>query len=475
MMDFQAPTGWTISTLGEITEHQKGKVPKEFSAKLAPGFVPYIDIEAFETGNIRRFATTKKTTLSTEEDVLVVWDGARFGLVGKFSEGALGSTLMRLTSQVVERDYLLYFIRLHYETINARPRGTGTPHIEPDVFWSLEVGVPPRNEQRRIVEKIETFFAQLDKGEDLLREVQRQLKQYRQLLLNAAVTGKLTANWRTENADKLEHGRDLLQRILQARRDNWQGRGKYKEPTPPNTSDLPKLPEGWVWASIGQLALVETGATPKKGKSEYYSGGRIPWITSTSVNEDTIKYSQSYITQKAIMETNAKVFPEGTLIVAMYGEGKTRGMISELAIKAATNQACAAILVDHIPTITKKFIRYFFENNYKKTRLLSSGGVQPNMNLGIVRAMPIPLPPLEEQEAIVGRMSLGVQSIKHSEQAIFVETNRCATLRKLVLSSAFAGRLVPQDPNDDPAFELLDAIKVFRDKKPPKRTGGNNQ
>src|SRR5690606_30258063 len=119
--------------------------------------------------------------------------------------------------------------------------------------------LPPINEQRRIVEKIETLFAELDKGEEYLRQVQTLLTRYRQSVLKAAVTGELTAEWRAQRVGQLEHGRDLLARILKARRESWQGRGQYKEPVEPDATALPELPQGWVSCSLD--ALIADGPT----------------------------------------------------------------------------------------------------------------------------------------------------------------------------------------------------------------------
>src|SRR5690606_253642 len=156
------------------------------------------------------------------------------------------------------------------------------------------------------------------------------------------------------------------------------GRGSFKEPSAPAINDLPSLPEGWIWCSTEQLAQVQTGATPRKAESRFYAGGTVPWITSTAVNSEFITEPQDYITDTALAETNAKLFPAGTLIVAMYGEGKTRGKVSQLGIDAATNQACAALVVTHLPEAVRDFLRTFYIYNYESIRLLSSGGVQPN-------------------------------------------------------------------------------------------------
>lgn len=326
----------------------------------------------------------------------------------------------------------------------------------------IAIPFPPLNEQQRIVEKIETLFAELDKGEETLREVQTLLARYRQSVLKAAVTGELTADWRTENAHRLEHSQELLERILQVRRETWEGRGKYREPVAPDTSDLPELPEGWVWCSTEQLAEVQTGATPKKGNHLYYSGGKIPWITSTAVNEDIIMNPQDYITDLALQETNVKLFPKGSLIIAMYGEGRTRGMVAELGIEATTNQACAALLVCHLPLSLKGFLKRFYKYNYEAIRILSSGGVQPNLNLGLIRSIPLPLPPEAEQEEINCRLDAELSRVRFVEKLCKLELTRSAALRQSILKEAFAGRLVPQDPNDEPAAELLARIRAKR-------------
>jgi type I restriction enzyme, S subunit len=122
---------------------------------------------------------------------------------------------------------------------------------------------------------------------------------------------------------------------------------------------LPPLPQGWTWATVEQLCFVETGATPKRGESKYCDGSTVDWISSSAVNDAIIRGASERITDLAVKETNAKPFPVGTLIVAMYGEGKTRGKVSKLGIVAATNQACAGLLTAHLDSETKDYLRTF--------------------------------------------------------------------------------------------------------------------
>jgi type I restriction enzyme S subunit len=368
--------------------------------------------------------------------------------------------VLRIGHDSVDSRLLAYFINSPYmrAQIETHAGGTTRKRITGAKLKKTNILLPPLAEQRRIVDKIERLFSYLDEGERLLEQVQKQLSTYRQAVLKAAVTGELTKEWRAENRDKVESGKELLQRVLEERRKSWQGRGKYNEPVAPDASSLPKLPEDWVWATLEQLAYVETGGTPKKCNAEYY-GGTVPWITSTAVNQDFIHKPQAYITDAALAETNAKVFPIGTLILAMYGEGKTRGKVSELAIQAATNQACAGILCQFLSENTKTIIKIILENNYHLIRSNSAGGVQPNLNLGLVKGLLIPLPPICEQTEIIKWVEKAKVSQVYMVESIKNEFRLLSSLRSAILKAAFSGELVGQDPNDEPASELLARIQ----------------
>jgi type I restriction enzyme S subunit len=225
------------------------------------------------------------------------------------------------------------------------------------------------------------------------------------------------------------------------------------------------LPLGWVWVRIDEVSNVGTGATPLKGNPKYYESGTISWVTSGLLNELFITKVEEKITELAVKETNAKVFPKHTLLVAMYGEGKTRGKVSELLVEAATNQACAALVFDGEASKLRPFVKLFLQKNYNDIRRLSSGGVQPNLNLGIIKATKVPVPPLNEQCRIVAK----IEALKARSQRVKEELEAIAPLldqfRQSVLTAAFRGDLTAdwreKNPDVEPASETLS--KLARD------------
>lgn len=307
------------------------------------------------------------------------------------------------------------------------------------IYSKIKIPLPPLNEQRRIVAKIEALFSELENGVVQLSLTQAKLKQYRQALLKTAFNGNLTADWRAkQNSPHVE-----------------------RSETSPHLSqdDEGGLPVGWEEKSLGSMSHVGTGATPKRGEIKYYERGKYSWITSSAVNKEKITESKEKITDIALKETNCKLYPPETLIMAMYGEGKTRGKASLLCIEAATNQACAAIQPNR-EIVSILYILKFLLFNYQKIRIESSGGVQPNLNLSHVKAIIVPVPPLPEQEEIVKRLEAQFSVIDALEAEITLNLQKAETLKQAILQKAFAGQLVPQNPTDEPASELLQRIQA---------------
>lgn len=304
-----------------------------------------------------------------------------------------------------------------------------------DVLKEFEIELPPLGVQRAIA----SLSAALDESRTSasihLLAARAAVERFRQAVLAAACSGRLTADWR-DNNDFGETADDLVTSIESTRKLRLGHR--YKAVTPPTVDT--ELPDRWTWTTVGALVDVATGATPLRRRTDYYNGS-IPWVTSGAVNAGHITEATEYITELAIQETNAKLFPAGTLLVAMYGEGQTRGRVAELAIPAATNQAVAALLFDDDTECLRDYLRVFLLENYERIRQLSFGGVQPNLSLGVIRETPVPLPPNEEQAEIVRRVDHLLRLTDELRSRIEVAAKRVDRSSQAVLAKAFRGEL----------------------------------
>jgi type I restriction enzyme, S subunit len=483
----QLPKGWVEATIDDIAIVEAGNPAPQGEKYFEDGKYPFVRVQDMGRLNSSPLLRVTKDKLNdkgikglklfVKGCVLFTKSGASTLLNQRAILGQDSYIVSHIGVAIlkggISSEWIFYWLKIidfaHYA------HGANMPSMPLSKAKEIKIPLASLNEQKRIMDKIERLFSDLDEGEALLKTVQKQLATYRQSVLKAAVTGELTKDWREQNKHRLESGENLLNHILKNRRDNWNGQGKYKEPATPNVTGDQGLPEKWCWCTIEQLSFVATGATPKKGNRAYYDPGTIPWITSTAVNQNPIIHYQELITELALKETNVKIIPKGALIMAMYGEGKTRGSVSELGIDAGTNQACAALICSYTQKDTKDFLKMFLEYNYEIIRLESAGGVQPNLNLGIVKETVLPLPPLDEQELIVDQVSDILSQIDTLQDWCATELARSNTLRQSILKDAFSGKLVPQDPKDEPASELLKRIQAERETKPKIKTTKNKK
>jgi type I restriction enzyme S subunit len=356
--------------------------------------------------------------------------------------------------------YLCYFMRNNdfrcFLASNVSGVGGSLMRIRPATFSKYPFPLAPLPEQRRIVGKVEELFSFLDAGVESLRKVQAQLKRYRQAVLKYAFEGKLTEEWRKTHKDPSEPAQKLLEQIEQERRKD----AKYKEQPPIDMSELPEVPKNWMWTRIGNLFDVGSGGTPSRRKPEYWKGN-IPWVSSGEVAFCEIKSTNECITEEGLKNSSAKFYPAGTVLMALYGEGKTRGQAAIMRITGTTNQAVACIVCANSP-ISPEYVYWWLFYRYYETRRIREGTNQPNMYLHHVRKMAIPISPLLEQKEIIQKIEELLSVSNEIHKAIDASLLQAERLRQCILKTAFEGKLVPQDPNDEPAGKLLERIKTER-------------
>ena len=214
-----------------------------------------------------------------------------------------------------------------------------------------------------------------------------------------------------------------------------------------------ELPEGWVWRLLSDIGRWQSGATPSRGVSAYY-GGTIPWLKTGDLNDGFITVIPEHITEKALTETSAKLNPAGSVLIAMYGA--TIGKVGILTFPATTNQACCAC--SEFNGVTNKYLFYYLISHKEAFIRQGGGGAQPNISKDIIVNTPIPIPPEKEQERIVNAIDKWLNLVSRIEIAERELHSGIDTCKAKVLDLAIHGKLVPQDPSDEPAIELLKRI-----------------
>ena len=214
-----------------------------------------------------------------------------------------------------------------------------------------------------------------------------------------------------------------------------------------------ELPKGWEWCKLAEVGTWQSGSTPSRGVSSYY-GGTIPWLKTGDLNDGYIKVIPEYITEKALAETSVKLNPAGSVLIAMYGA--TIGKVGILTFPATTNQACCAC--SEFNGVSNKYLFYFLISHKEAFIQQGGGGAQPNISKEIIINTPIPIPPEKEQERIVNAIDEWfnlISQVEKAEQDLHIGIDTC---KAKALDLAIHGKLVPQDPSDEPAIELLRRI-----------------
>lgn len=441
--DLVIPEGWTQTTLGAIGQYLNGRAFK--TAEWSKTGRPIIRIQDL-TGSNRNpnhfEGTVEDRYVIQPGDFLISWSATLGAYIWDGPEAVLNQHIFKVMSKI-NKKFHYHLVRERIAELERNAHGSGMVHVTKGIFDDTPVAIPKdEHVQQQIADLIDAAELSRTSAARHLAVGRRAMERFRQAVLAAACSGRLTADWRESHP----HGpdaRDLVSNIDGIRRERL-GR-KYKQHKSADGDD--ELPGSWCWTPLASLVDIATGATPLRTRGDYY-GGDIPWVTSGAVNAGVIAAASETITELALRETNTKVFPAGTLLVAMYGEGQTRGRVAELGIEAATNQAVAALLFDAASESLRPYLKLYLLRNYERVRLLSFGGVQPNLSLGVIRDTPVPLPPLAEQDEIVRRVDQLLLLADGLSRRIEGASTRLNRSSQAVLAKAFRGELNSNGRNE---------------------------
>lgn len=453
-MSDELPEGWVRTKLNATLE-PGGLFDGPFGSSLKTSDYTDSGVRVIRLENLSnlRFITDKETYISEAkyQSLLKHTVIPEDILVGSFVDGAVRVCLLPNlpTKAIAKADCFTVrtrpdianrrFVAFQLGTVDVRDafvediHGATRPRITTKQLRDCELSLAPLPEQHRIVEKVEALLEQVNRAKARLDRVPLILKRFRQAVLAAACSGELTSE-----------------------------------------SEL----DAWEMLTIGSVAWVGTGSTPLRTNSSFYSRNGTPWITSAATALPFVTHAEEFVTDEAINVHRLKKYPIGTLLVAMYGEGKTRGQVSELAIEATINQAMAAIVVDG-KRANREFVKLHLQGNYLQMRSLSEGGNQPNLNLSKIKNFPLYLPSLQSQKRIVARVQAFMALADTIERRVQAATARANKLPQAILSKAFAGELVPTEAElarlegrtYETAEELLKRVTALGSDAPSNRKG----
>lgn len=486
------PSGWTTVAIGDLCRLINGRAFKP--TDWTPTGLPIVRIQNLnnEEAPFNRFSgEVDERFLIDSGDLLFAWSGTpgtSFGAhIWNRGKAILNQHIFRVLfdPSVVEKRFLRLAINERLDhLISMAHGGAGLAHVTKPMFEGTRVLLPPRPEQDRIVAEVEKQNTRLDAGVAALKRVQAQLKRYRASVLKAACEGRLVPTEaelaRREKRD-YEPADKLLARILTERRARWEAdqlakikaagkppkddmwKAKYVEPLPPEVTNRTALPVGWTWASIAELAEVVRGGSPRPAGDPRYFGGSIPWITVGALTADQSPYLLSVastVTEEG--KERSRFIQAGTLLLT--NSGATLGVPKITNIGGCINDGIAALL--GVDGVLKLYLYYFLLTRTDALRNIDQGAAQPNLNTSIIKAIAVPLPPHAEQKRIVADIESRLSVYAANGQTVAACLVRAVRLRQALLSKAFDGALVAQDPNDEPAAKLLERISAAKTNEP---------
>jgi type I restriction enzyme S subunit len=420
------------------------------SDDLEVSFIPMAAVEAatgrLDPSTVRKYGDVKKGyTYFREGDVLFAkitpcMENGKVAVArGLRNSTGCGSTEFHVLRPRpgVDSQYVYHFVssaHLRAQAARHMTGAVGQKRVPASFLEQSQLPLPELAEQRRIVAEIEQQFSRVDDAVANLKRVKANLKRYKAAVLKAAVGGRLApteAELAGREGRTYETGAQLLKRILDTRREIDIRSGNRAAPIAVDDSNLPKLPDGWCWASIGQLCGVVRGGSPRPAGDPRYFGGPIPWITVGPITADEADYLRRVpegLTEEG-KERSRYIEPHTLLLT---NSGATLGVPKISLIGGCINDGVAALLDVDYPL--KLYLLHFLRTKTNSMRRINQGAAQPNLNTTIIRSIEVPLPPIHEQDRIIKELERRFSVIRKVEAQVAANLLRAERARQAYLA-----------------------------------------
>lgn len=510
----ELPATWASAKFSDFGTWIGGGTPSKANPRFWNGPIPWVSPKDMKTKVIRKAidgiteeaVENSAAKLVPAGSVLIVTRSGILAHTLPIAVTAVESTLNQDLKALalpdgIGSEYIAWGMRAFEQRIldKCRKGGTTVHSIEMPRLASFELPIAPTNEQRRIVEKIEAMFDEIDKGVESLQTARTTLGLYRQSLLKSAFEGRLTADWRALNADKLEDPKTLLARIqserdtrYKAALDTWQdaltqwraGGEKGKKPAKPKRPDdvapleerelkeLPSVPGAWAFSRLGlYINWIEAGKSFKcletEPRSDQVGVAKVSAVTWGEYNEHESKtcLDEDKINEEWFIRTGDFLLSRANTIELVGASVIAKKVTKRIMLSDKT-------LRIHFATEDRRFFLYYLRSPYGRAEIeaRSTGNQESMRNIGQdrIKSIIIPVCGEPEQAEIVRILGEKLEAAAALEAEIDAALTRARALRQSILKKAFSGHLVPQDPEDEPASALLERIKADRARAPRK-------
>jgi type I restriction enzyme S subunit len=415
--------GWQRTTLGDLGRYLNGRAFKR--AEWRNEGRPIIRIQNL-TGSSDTFnyfqGEADDRHVVRHGDLLVSWAATLGAYLWDGPEAVLNQHIFKVESKIDKR-FHKYLLDYKLDELKRHTHGSGMVHITRRAFDSVPVHVPDLGEQRRIVELLEDHLSRLDAADASLGRASRLSSAMIQSALSAGLRGTLVEDDVSEGT-----ARDLLD-----------GCPDFVAEDDERVWDVP---DTWTWARLGDVFEVNIGATPSRAIKDYWDGD-LPWVSSGEVAFGRISSTMEHIAREAAGNPLRRIHPPGTVMLAMIGEGKTRGQAAILDVTAAHNQNCASIRVS-ATAMLPEYIYGYLEERYIETRRGGAGAQQPALNKGAIQRFPVPIAPLGTQRRLVEAWDSARDAAYRLRGELESAKRRRDSLRRSLLAAAFSGQLTAE-------------------------------
>jgi len=459
------PTSWALTTLGSVVNYGSTSKAEPNEISDSDWILELEDIEKDSSRLLQKMTFLQRQSKSTKNRFQagdVLYGKLRPYLNKVLIAGEPGyctTEILPLKAGLhIDNRYLFYWLKhpAFLKYVEAESHGMNMPRLGTDTGKAAPFVLAPRNEQTRIANQLDTLLARVQACNDRFDAIPALLKRFRQTVLDAATTGQLTDDWRMDKLGQVTAEEVVAARLAVAGARPTKAASEFFASHHPSMPQKGTLPGAWLLTHIGMVGAVSNGSTPSRQELLYWGSG-IPWVSSGEVANGVIRRTREQITNAGFNNSSVRLLPRGTVLMAMIGEGKTRGQSAILDIDACINQNIAGVVpVGGI--LDSKYLWFWFRREYENTRTKGNGSGPKALNCERVRELEINLPPLAEQAEIVRRVEAQFALADRIEARCTAARAQAQRLTPLVLAKAFRGELVPQDPNDDPASALLARI-----------------